>query len=129
MNKIIQITPEEAMLIDWVLTMHEYDSALFEELSRPSTVTLRKKAASVITHGEPREIIFTLEEMNYLLITIPITFRFYKEDIGYSLKCKLLATLTTPKLDLNLEVKDGITNGNNSGPRENYSESGTQDSP
>ena len=91
------------MLIDWVLTMHTYDIAREQQLT--TLAPLRKKIASVITHEEIEEVVFSPEEMQYLLLSVPITFRFYKEDVGYSLKGKLLATLTTPKVDWGLEVK------------------------
>ena len=123
MDKIIQITPEEAMLVDWVLTMHTYDSARAEQLTSELMLRLRKKIASVITHEDTGELSLLPEEISYLLISIPITFRFSKEDVGYSLKRKLLATLTTPKIIW--EVEDGHKDS----PGANNTKDSTESSP
>ena len=58
---------------------------------------LRQKAAPIIVSESSSEVTFTDSERDYLLITVPITFRFLKDDVGFSLKRKLLKT-TIPKV-------------------------------
>lgn len=125
MARPITVTVAEAMLIDWVLTMHAFDISRLEQLETPVMIALRKQIAPLIVEDKESRITFTAEELGYLLIAIPITFRFYKDDIGFSLKKKLLGMLLPPRIDWGLEVKN--ENGNDH-PDKNDTQSQTPNS-
>ena len=84
----VEADAQEAMLVDWVLTLHNYSQDYLEYLMKPDIQQMRYQAGQIIVDGTG---VFELleEEMKWLLAILPITFRFGKEDVGYSLKKKL----------------------------------------
>lgn len=88
MFSAIEVTAEEAMLIDWVFTMHGFDETLLNWLMLPDIKGLREKAGEIIVKGDGR-INFSDDDLKILLVLIPITHRWGEIDVGYSLKKKL----------------------------------------
>lgn len=84
----VKADAQEAMLVDWVLTLHSYSSDYLEYLMKPDIQQMRCQAGRIIIDGKG-EFELLEEEMKWLLAILPITFRFGKEDVGYSLKRKL----------------------------------------
>lgn len=123
MRSII-VTSEEAMLIDWVLTLHDYNESLFEKLREDWVYITRKKIASIILSDKDTSLILTEDELSYLLMVVPITFRFSKNDIGFSLKKKLLSLIIPPKpLDLSsLDELKEVKDAENENPSEDIAE-------
>jgi hypothetical protein len=85
----LMVNPEEAMMIDYLITLHSYDPAYLELLKTSMFTSLRTKAATIIAADSEGLISFTDAEVEHLLITIPIDFRFLEKPCGYSLKVKL----------------------------------------
>ncbi len=84
----VEVDAQEAMLVDWVLTLHNYSADYLEYLMKPDIQQMRYQAGQIIVDGSGQfELLET--EMKWLLAVIPITFRFGKEDVGFSLKKKL----------------------------------------
>jgi hypothetical protein len=84
----VQTEAQEAMLVDWVLTLHSYSPDCLEYLMKPDVQQMRVQAGRIIVDGSG-ELELLEEEMKWLLAILPITFRFGKEDVGFSLKRKL----------------------------------------
>lgn len=84
----IGVSPEEAMLLDWVLTMHSFDESFMDWLMKPEIREWREQAGMVIV-GQKKCVNFTPDDLRLLLTLIPITFRFGQNDVGFSLKNKL----------------------------------------
>jgi hypothetical protein len=84
----VEADAQEAMLVDWVLTLHNYSPDYLEYLMKPDIQQMRCQAGRIILDGRG-EFELLEEEMKWLLAILPITFRFGKEDVGYSLKKKL----------------------------------------
>lgn len=84
----VEIDAQEGMLIDWVLTMHSYSPEYLDYLMKPDIQQMRCQAGQIIIDGNG-QLELLEEEMKWLLAILPITFRFGKEDVGYSLKRKL----------------------------------------
>ncbi|MBI2869871.1 MAG: hypothetical protein HYX96_08615 [Chloroflexi bacterium] len=104
----IKATDQEAMLVDWVLTMHSYSEEYLDYLMKPDIQELRFQAGRIIIRGEG-ELELTEEEIRWLLAILPITFRFGKEDVGYSLKKKLYGAYLGDEL---AELKEEVNYGN-----------------
>ncbi len=94
----VKANAQEAMLVDWVLTLHNYDSEYLEFLMKPDIQQLRYQAGKIIIDGEGHFELLE-EELKWLLAVVPITFRFSKEDVGFSLKKKLYESLLGKKLE------------------------------
>ncbi len=92
----IKATAQEAMLIDWILTLHTYDAEYLDYLMKPDIQQLRYQAGKIIIDGEG-EFELVEDEIKWLLAIVPITFRFGKEDVGFSLKKKLYESLLGKK--------------------------------
>jgi hypothetical protein len=84
----VEADAQEAMLVDWVLTLHNYSPDYLEYLMKPDIQQMRSQAGRIILDGKG-EFELLEEEMKWLLAILPITFRFGKEDVGYSLKRKM----------------------------------------
>jgi hypothetical protein len=84
----IEVEPQEAMLVDWVLTLHNYSADYLEYLMKPDVQQMRFQAGQIIVDGSGQFELLEAE-MKWLLAILPITFRFGKEDVGFSLKKKL----------------------------------------
>jgi hypothetical protein len=84
----VESDAQEAMLVDWVLTLHNYSADYLDYLMKPDIQQMRCQAGRIILDGRG-EFELLEEEMKWLLAILPITFRFGKEDVGYSLKRKL----------------------------------------
>ncbi len=84
----IKTNAEEAMLVDWVLTLHSYSSDYLDYLMKPDVQQMRYQAGRIIIDGTG-ELELLETEIKWLLAILPITFRFGKEDAGFSLKKKL----------------------------------------
>ena len=84
----VKANAQEAMLVDWILTMHTYSPDYFEYLMKPDVQQMSYQAGRIIIDGEGQLELLD-EEIKWLLACLPITFRFGKEDVGYSLKRKL----------------------------------------
>jgi len=84
----VEVDAQEAMLVDWVLTLHSYSADYLDYLMKPDIQQMRYQAGRIIIDGIG-EFELLDAEMKWLLAVIPITFRFGKEDVGYSLKKKL----------------------------------------
>jgi hypothetical protein len=79
----VKATAQEAMLVDWVLTLHNYSSEYLEYLMKPDIQQMRYQAGRIIV-DDAGEFELLEAEMKWLLAILPITFRFGKEDVGYS---------------------------------------------
>lgn len=84
----IRVNAQEAMLVDWVLTLHSYSADYLEYLMKPDVQQMRLQAGRIIV-DDMGEFELLEDELKWLLAILPITFRFGKEDVGYSLKKKL----------------------------------------
>jgi hypothetical protein len=84
----VETDAQEAMLVDWVLTLHSYSPDALDYLMKPDIQQMRCQAGRIIIDGSG-ELELLEEEMKWLLAIIPVTFRFGKEDVGFSLKRKL----------------------------------------
>ncbi len=95
----IKATSQEAMLVDWVLTLHNYSPDYLEYLMKPDIQQMRYQAGRIIV-DDAGEFELLEAEIKWLLAILPITFRFGKEDVGYSLKKKLFEAYLGKKLEL-----------------------------
>jgi hypothetical protein len=84
----VEANAQEAMLVDWVLTLHNYSPDYLEYLMKPDIQQMRYQAGRIIIDNAG-EFELLEGEIKWLLSILPITFRFGKEDVGYSLKKKL----------------------------------------
>ena len=84
----VETDAQEAMLVDWVLTLHSYSADYLDYLMKPDIQQMRYQAGQIIIDGTG-ELELLEAEMKWLLAIVPITFRFGKEDVGFSLKKKL----------------------------------------
>jgi len=100
----VDIDGQEAMLIDWVLTMHSYSQEYLDYLMRPDVQQIRYQAGQIIVNGKG-QLELLEEEMKWLLAILPITFRFGKEDVGYSLKKKLYFAFLSKQGEYTEEVR------------------------
>lgn len=94
----IDATAQEAMLVDWVLTLHNYSSEYFDYLMKPDIQQIRYQAGRIII-DDKGEFELLESEIKWLLTVLPITFRFGKEDVGYSLKKKVYEAFLGRKLE------------------------------
>jgi hypothetical protein len=83
----VKANAQEGMLIDWILTLHTY-SPDDRVPMRPDVQQMRYQAGRIIIDGEG-QLELLEEEVKWLLACLPITFRFGRDDVGYSLKKKL----------------------------------------
>ena len=85
--KIIHLNYDEALLLDWLLTLHSYDSEIYRMLLE--LMPLKEEIGKVLLN-EKNQIEISQEELERLIIICPITFRWGdSSDCGYSLKLKL----------------------------------------
>ncbi len=94
----VEVDAQEAMLVDWVLTLHNYSADYLEYLMKPDIQQMRYQAGQIIVDGSGQFELLE-GEMKWLLAIIPITFRFGKEDVGFSLKKKLFEAYLGRKQD------------------------------
>ncbi len=94
----IQANAQEAMLVDWVLTMHSYSPEYLDYLMKPDIQQMRLQAGRIIV-DDIGEFELLEGELKWLLAILPITFRFGKEDVGFSLKRKLYEAYLGKKLE------------------------------
>jgi hypothetical protein len=94
----IEATSQEAMLVDWVLTLHSYSPDYFEYLMKPDVQQIRYQAGRIII-DDRGEFELLEGELKWLLAVLPITFRFGKEDVGFSLKKKMYEAFLGKKLE------------------------------
>jgi hypothetical protein len=99
----VEVDAQEAMLVDWVLTLHSYSADFLEYLMKPDVQQMRYQAGRIIIDGIG-EFELLDSEIKWLLAIIPITFRFGKEDVGFSLKKKLLEAYLGRKPEYPQEV-------------------------
>lgn len=98
----VKANAQEAMLLDWVLTLHTYDPEYLDYLMKPDVQQLRYQAGRIIVDGQG-ELELLEEEVKWLLAIVPITFRFGKEDVGFSLKKRLYEAYLGKKPEETLE--------------------------
>jgi hypothetical protein len=98
----IEANAQEAMLVDWILTMHTYSSDYLDYLMKPDIQQMRYQAGRIIIDNMG-EFELLEAEIKWLLAILPITFRFGKEDVGYSLKKKLYEAYLGKKPELSQE--------------------------
>jgi len=98
----VPVTAQEAMLVDWVLTMHSYSADFLEYLMKPNVQETRYQAGRIIIDNTGTFELLE-EEIKWLLAILPITFRFGKEDVGFSLKKKLYEAYLGKKPELSEE--------------------------
>ncbi len=98
----VEADAQEAMLVDWVLTLHSYSPDYLDYLMKPDIQQMRYQAGQIIIDGIGRFELLE-EEMKWLLAILPITFRFGKEDVGYSLKRKLYESYLGKKSEIQSE--------------------------
>jgi hypothetical protein len=98
----VQATGQEAMLVDWVLTLHNYSPDYLEYLMKPDMQQMRYQAGRIIL-DEKGEFSLLEPEIKWLLAVLPITFRFGKEDVGFSLKKKLYEAYLGKNPEISLE--------------------------
>lgn len=84
----VEISPEEGMLLDWVLTIHSWEQTYLDWLMKPEVRSWREQAGAVIA-GKEKTLYLEHEDVALLLAMVPITFRFAEKDVGHSLKVKL----------------------------------------
>ena len=85
----LHLTMDEVYLIDWLITLHSYDSELYEKLNSPELIALKSELGKVLL-GEQDYIEIEETEFKWIFTSCPITFRWgYGEDVGMSLKTKL----------------------------------------
>ncbi len=84
----IKATTQEAMLCDWVLTLHTYDPDQLSYLLEPEVQRLRYQAGRIILQGKG-ELALLEDEVKWLLAILPATFRFGNKDVAFSLRKKL----------------------------------------
>jgi len=87
-DHVVDVSPEEAMLLDWVLTIHAWEQTYLDWLMKPDVRSWRDQVGAVIA-GKEKTLYLEHEDVALLLAMIPITFRFAEHDVGYSLKVKL----------------------------------------
>ncbi len=85
---VVKANAQEAMLIDWVLTLHTSSPDHLDYLIKPDIQQLRYQAGRIILDGRG-DLELLEEEKRWLLTILPTTFRLGKEDVGFSLKNKL----------------------------------------
>lgn len=95
----IKATAQEGMLVDWVLTLHNYSADYLEYLMKPDVQQMRYQAGKIIV-DETGEFELLEGELKWLLAILPITFRFGKEDVGFSLKKKMYEAYLGKKLEI-----------------------------
>lgn len=118
----VHLDTQEGMLIDWIFTMHSYSSDYTEYVMKSSIQEMRYQAGKVIIEdGGDLELSET--DLKWLLAVVPITFRFGREDVGYSLKKKLFEAYLKVDLDkLMKEVNENARESSNQTNRETGSE-------
>jgi hypothetical protein len=84
----VEVNAQEAMLVDWILTMHTYSPDYLEYLMKPDVQQMRYQAGQIVINNSGRFELLE-EEIKWLLAIVPITFRFGRDDVGFSLKKKL----------------------------------------
>jgi len=98
----VPATGQEAMLVDWVLTLHSYNGEFLDYLMKPDVQQMRYQAGRIILDDQG-EFSLLESEIKWLLAILPITFRFGKEDVGFSLKKKLYEAYLGKKSEFPLE--------------------------
>jgi len=104
---VLHLTPKEALLIDWIFTVHSWDYDLFERLRSKEKINLRQRIGSAFlayNSGKdeeetkilnnvlhPVEILKT--ELLELIVVVPNSYQIGIDDIGLSLKQKLYRSL------------------------------------
>jgi hypothetical protein len=106
---IVKANAQEAMLVDWVLTLHTYNSDYLDYLMKPDIQQMRYQAGRIVIDNTG-EFELLEEEMKWLLAILPITFRFGKEDVGFTLKKKLYEAYLGKNAELPEEVKNASRN-------------------
>jgi len=118
-EKVIEVTGEEAMLFDWILTLHSFDETTLGWLMKEDIQAWREQAGEAIVRKKG-SLRFSYDDLKLVVVLIPITFRFGENDVGYSLKLKLY------KAYLNLEdIEEDDVDGESKDRAESEAESGT----
>jgi len=87
-KRFIKVNIEESMLLDYILTMHNFSEEYMKFLMHEDFQNLREQAGKAILNSGG-EISLKEDLVKQLLVLVPITFIFLKEDVGFSLKIKL----------------------------------------
>ncbi len=137
-GKELEVTFEEACLIDWLITMHSFDLSRYEQLKEQQFIRLRQKIAAGIVQVDKATVHLSDEDIEYLFITCPITFRFEQVDVGFSLKQKLYSIfapkpivfnwLTSPEIKQDNKLEDKLDDVYDYHSRKNETKDTEQDS-
>jgi hypothetical protein len=135
--KSIQIDPEIAMLIDWLLTMHSFDQVLMEMLQGDDYWDIRKQIGQIIlSSGKEKKLYLSPMMLKHLILIAPITFRFFKRDVGQELKRKLYEVYAGKPIEIEWlpekpeeQTNEPTENDNNTNPSEDNSQDPPSDSP
>jgi len=85
----LELTKEEAYVVDWVLTMHGWDFELQEWLEEGPMSYLKIGKNAKVLLGDVNGYEITTDELKTLMAIIPISFPVGQQDAGYDLKMKL----------------------------------------
>lgn len=94
-DHVIKVVPEEAALIDWVLTAHTWDADLIDRLDTPKYWALREQVGRVLV-GHTDQMVLEDDDVHHLLILVPILFAVGHVEAGSALKTKLYECLVGP---------------------------------
>ena len=106
MAYIIGVDKEEAMMVDYLITLHSWDLTIFERLTQDDILNLRKQLGRILVAKEMCLTITTESIMLLLLTIVPITYRFGTKDIGLSLKTKLFKAYLKIPVEILEEKKE-----------------------
>lgn len=110
----LTITPGEAILLDWIFTLHSWDKELEDRLSKK--IFLRERIALAVAWEKEIDLSLEEDEIKELLIWVPIIWRLGQEDVGFSLKQKLYRLLCPepPPEPAREEEKEEVANASTS---------------
>jgi hypothetical protein len=94
----IQISVSESYVLDWVLTAHSWDPEVIGRLRSASMQDLRLRIGRVPA-GHTNELVLNDEEVDQLLVLVPVLFMVGTEEVGSSVKKKLYECLIGEKRD------------------------------
>lgn len=83
----VEVSRNEAIMLDWILTAHAWDEHVIGEL-KDNWRELREKVGRVIV-GHATTLSLNDEELDILLVTTPILFSIGTQEVGSELKTKL----------------------------------------
>lgn len=92
---VLKLTEDEALCIDWVLTLHAWDEALYDRLKSIEMSQLHENVGMVVL-GRWNAIEVSDEQLQWLLLTVRWDFCVGEKRTGLNLKRKLYELLLGP---------------------------------